>query len=136
MAVAISLEIQDYVLLSERKLDVSKQTVFQIRPLGGRERAKIQDKTRFSESSRVFEVKGKDGEARKITLPDNSSELAYETVLAGLAGWKNFKYASGAECPFMEDRERNLSYLEDSILTELYTAINELSTISEEQAGN
>lgn len=136
MALAISSESRRYVLKEEEQLPVESQSVFLIRPLTGRQRAKLRDMQRYADPPRFATFNGKDGKPFQFPIPENSDEIAYERVSLGLVGWENFKYLSGGECPFTDKQEQNLDKLEDALLQELSFAIEALSIVTEEEAGN
>jgi hypothetical protein len=131
MPIAISTDRREYVLAAEQSLPREKQTRFFIKPLSGRERARLDDMARYSETSRKIKSEG-----FELQIPDNANEITFETVCIGLVGWENLLYESGGECPFTESNEKNLSHLDDLTIQELYLEIKSLSSLTEAEAGN
>lgn len=130
MPIALTIDPREYVLLSERELPADRQTVFLIRPLTSREYARIDDKLRFSKDEIVINEK-------PVRVLENLNDTVIEKLLCGLVGWKNFKYATGAECPFNDtEREHNLDHLSPIHRMELASAIDDLSKLSEGDVKN
>lgn len=134
MPIALTREPREYVLNSERELPDQAQTVFLIRPISARERARFEDKKKWSDKTITTDV---DNETREVPLIDNWAELGYECVLMGLAGWRNFKYEDGSECVFSKETPSdNLDCLSRETLLELYVAILKLSEPSPTEQKN
>jgi hypothetical protein len=126
-------EVFDYVLKEER--GESLPTVFKIRTLTRRERAKIEDS--------IGSI-GMDGDdAGEFNAKVGTQHLL--TLRFGLAGWERFTFADGTEAqfktkpgPFVRHVPTNetLDHLPDRIVGELVEAINRGSTVSEDEEKN
>ena len=105
MAIAITLDVKNYVLEEDQGLDEKEQTVFKIKPLSAKEYAAFGDSLKFD----------KDGTLQNIGY------ASLHFLEKGLVGWKN---ANGKEVKFP-----NLDALSIEQRAELTNAISDLTTI-------
>ena len=122
-------ETREYVLQRERESE--SPTIWILRNLTRRERAKIEDSIGAMDKNEQF--------CAKV----GSSNLL--TLRFGLAGWKNFCFQDGSEAQFKTKpgpfgrgipTNETLDLIPYSIVSELVEAINSESTVSEEDEKN
>jgi len=121
-------EVFDYILQEDRALPVEKQTVFHLR--------------RFT-TELAFRTQDLGGDAR--------GKIGEIVLRAGIAGWSNFRDASGSEIECKHDKGKHLvwgatvedpltkdamSWLPPEIVGELGNAIIAGNTLTEEDAKN
>lgn len=127
MAIAITTDPRDYVLMADRDLPPDQQTIFKIKPLSTADRARIDDLIEIYEDGRTVEITDAKGEKKRIVPFKNPSRRYYETVSSGLVGWSNLRFADGTDCPFKDSQSENLNCLGNQIITELFIEIDSLS---------
>ena len=87
MAIAVTVEPQEYILEEDKSLPKDQQTIFLLKPLSARQASKIQDKVRSSGRTETLSIPNeKTGEMESITIPtpDNLQEIIVEKCLVGL----------------------------------------------------
>jgi hypothetical protein len=123
----------DYILIADRELPVSSQTVFRLKRLTRKERELI--------GQIEYEVDQKGNRSFR----SNPFERARKLLNFGLLGWSNFdaQDANGKPIEFREVQEGDRRWLPDQILEcvgedsiELANAITEGAEVSQELAKN
>lgn len=124
MAIALSTDKQEYVLDSDKDLDVKEQTTFFIKPLSARQFATVQDKMKISSDNKNFSI-------------NNIGSYTLDILQMGLTGWSNFLDSKGTQIKWHnKDMNDNLDRLYSDARFELSTAIMDLSNLKEANKKN
>lgn len=116
----------EYVLLCDRQLEISKQTIFKLKVLSAKELADIEDKSARADLNGNLEFR--------------SGSQTLRILNAGMRGWSNFLGVDGQEVTFRENngvpRPENWDHLRPEWRRELANAITEQNTLTEGDRKN
>lgn len=112
MAIIVDPDIpMDFVLPSDAKKPKKDQTIFQLKPMTGREFAKI---------------------AGAIAAAQEDPEKIYDLLKVSVVGWERLRSSSGGDVPFSID---SIDLLPIDIASTLAEASLKLSGLNPEEAG-
>jgi|LWDU01.1.fsa_nt_gi hypothetical protein len=112
MAIIVDPDIpKDFVLPSDEKKPKKDQTVFQLKPMTGREFAKI---------------------AGVLAMAQEEPEKIYDLLKISVVGWERLRSSSGGDVPFSID---SIDLLPIDIASTLAEASLQLSGLTPEDAG-
>jgi len=113
MAVLIDPEESiEYILETDRKKEKKAQTVFFIKPMTGREFAKV---------------------ATKIQKANDEPEVVYDVLKVAIKDWSNLKLSTGESLGF---KTKNIDLLPMEIAGELLTQCLKMAGLDTEDAKN